>query len=114
MLARGSPDWTRWSPKHVSYRRERHVCPLLGSVSSHPPLTTGTTRAPAEGRRNGLQSSSEGVMYEVKVIARSLDPFVELVGSERVESVKQIAQVLRPALGTRAIWNINSAATGGG
>jgi trehalose synthase len=53
-------------------------------------------------------------MYEVKVTARPLDPFAELVGPGRVEEVKQLAQVLRPALGARAIWNINSTAAGGG
>jgi trehalose synthase len=53
-------------------------------------------------------------MYEVKVSARPLDPFVELVGPERIESLRQIAQPLREAMGARAIWNINSTATGGG
>ncbi len=53
-------------------------------------------------------------MYEVKVVARPLRPFTELVGSERVESVENTARKLRVALGTRAIWNINSTATGGG
>ncbi len=53
-------------------------------------------------------------MHEVTVSARSIEPFVELLGAERIESVKARAQELRSTLGTRAIWNINSTATGGG
>jgi trehalose synthase len=53
-------------------------------------------------------------MYEVKVTARPIDPFRELVGNERIESIKRRVETLRPTLGPRAIWNINSTATGGG
>lgn len=53
-------------------------------------------------------------MHEVTVSARSIEPFAELLGAERVESLKHRAQDLRSGLGSRAIWNINSTATGGG
>jgi trehalose synthase len=53
-------------------------------------------------------------MYEVKVIARPVEPFVDLVGGSRIESVKQTAETIRRALGTRAVWNVNSTAAGGG
>ncbi|MEO6573117.1 MAG: glycosyltransferase [Polyangiaceae bacterium] len=53
-------------------------------------------------------------MHEVSVSARSIEPFNELCGEERVASIKRRAHDLRSALGSRAIWNINSTATGGG
>src|SRR5262245_18922640 len=53
-------------------------------------------------------------MREVKVIARPIEPFVDLVGGDRVAAVKGLAETLRPMLGTRAIWNVNSTAAGGG
>jgi trehalose synthase len=53
-------------------------------------------------------------MQEVKVIARPIEPFVELVGRPRVESVERLAATIRGSLGARAIWNVNSTAAGGG
>ena len=53
-------------------------------------------------------------MYEVNIGARSIAPFVELIGSARVDALRQRADALRGPLGTRAIWNINSTKAGGG
>ncbi|MDB4936333.1 MAG: Trehalose synthase [Labilithrix sp.] len=53
-------------------------------------------------------------MFEVNVSCRRIDAFVDLVGVQRVESVRQMAGHIRELVGTRAIWNINSTATGGG
>jgi trehalose synthase len=53
-------------------------------------------------------------MQEVKVTARSIEPFAELVGRSRVESVEKLASTIRAAIGTRAVWNVNSTAAGGG
>jgi trehalose synthase len=53
-------------------------------------------------------------MQEVKVSASSIEPFAELCGRSSVESVTRLAATIRGALGTRAIWNINSTASGGG
>jgi trehalose synthase len=53
-------------------------------------------------------------MFEVSVSCWSIDPFSELVGAERVASVTRLAESVRGAMGARAIWNINSTATGGG
>lgn len=53
-------------------------------------------------------------MFEVNVSCRAIDTFTELVGPERVESVKQLAAVIRGFIGGRAIWNVNSTAVGGG
>ncbi len=54
-------------------------------------------------------------MFEVSVSCRDLDAFIDLVGVDRVRSVKALAGIVRGHLGrSRAIWNINSTATGGG
>jgi trehalose synthase len=53
-------------------------------------------------------------MFEVNVSSRGIDGFAELVGDERVQSVKHLAGRIRGMLGARAIWNINSTAAGGG
>ncbi len=53
-------------------------------------------------------------MFEVNVSCRGIEAFVPLLGEERVESVKQMAKVVRSLVGQRAIWNINSTPTGGG
>src|SRR5262249_41570926 len=53
-------------------------------------------------------------MQEVKVTARSIEPFVKLVGRAKVESVERLAASIRGQLGARAIWNVSSTAAGGG
>lgn len=53
-------------------------------------------------------------MFRVEVGARGLEPFVELVGSERVASVRARARVVAERLAGRAVWNVNSTAAGGG
>ncbi len=53
-------------------------------------------------------------MFEVLVSCRPIESFNDLVGVERVAGVKELAEVIRGALGARAIWNINSTAMGGG
>jgi trehalose synthase len=53
-------------------------------------------------------------MQEVKVTASPLEPFVQLVGSAKVESVARLAAQVRERMGPRAIWNVNSTAAGGG
>lgn len=53
-------------------------------------------------------------MFEVNVSCRSVDCFVELLGSQRVDDIKRLADDVKQLIGVRAIWNINSTATGGG
>ncbi|MBX3191918.1 MAG: glycosyltransferase [Labilithrix sp.] len=53
-------------------------------------------------------------MFEVNVAARSIAPFAELVGHERVVALEREAAELRELLGARAIFNVNSTAAGGG
>lgn len=53
-------------------------------------------------------------MYEVKVSARSVEPFTEFLGRERVSALQRRAESIRSVLGARAIWNINSTRAGGG
>ena len=53
-------------------------------------------------------------MYEVHVTARSVEPFAEILGNERVRALEREAQALRGLLGQRTVWNVNTAASGGG
>ena len=53
-------------------------------------------------------------MFEVKINARGIDMFVQLVGNEAVEHVKAAAEATRERLGPRAVWNFNSTPVGGG
>jgi trehalose synthase len=53
-------------------------------------------------------------MYEVKVDARSLEPFVAFLDRERIAALRGRAESIANVLGARAIWNINSTRTGGG
>lgn len=53
-------------------------------------------------------------MFELNINARAIEPFIELVGIERVEAVRTVATTTRRLLGSRAVWNINSTAVGGG
>jgi trehalose synthase len=53
-------------------------------------------------------------MFEVDVSSRGIDAFAELLPAERIQSVRGLAERVRSLLGSRAIWNINSTATGGG
>jgi trehalose synthase len=53
-------------------------------------------------------------VFEVKISARSVEPFVELLGADRIRSLQLEAESVRDILGARAVWNINSTAAGGG
>jgi trehalose synthase len=53
-------------------------------------------------------------MQEIHVSARSVRSFESLLGGERMRALEARAEELRPLLGQRAIWNINSTASGGG
>jgi trehalose synthase len=53
-------------------------------------------------------------MYEVHIPARSVEPFAEILGWDRVSSLCHEAEAIRGALGTRAVWTVSSTAVGGG
>jgi len=53
-------------------------------------------------------------MRHVEIAARSVSPFVELVGKERVEEVARLATGIHKRLGPARVWNINSTSSGGG
>ena len=53
-------------------------------------------------------------MYEVKVSARSVEPFDALFGRERIEGLRREAEAIRRVLAGSAVWNVSSAAAGGG
>jgi len=53
-------------------------------------------------------------VFEVHVAARSVAPFAELLGNERVRALETDAAALRELLGQRTVWNVNTAASGGG
>lgn len=53
-------------------------------------------------------------MQEIHIGARSVRSFETLLGRERIRALEERAELIRPLLGTRAIWNINSTASGGG
>lgn len=53
-------------------------------------------------------------MYEVKVAARSIEPFSGFLERERIDGLRERAETLRRVLGARAIWNVNSTPAGGG
>jgi trehalose synthase len=53
-------------------------------------------------------------VIEVNVAARSVERFSELVPRERVATLEKTASEVSALLGGRAVWNINSTASGGG
>jgi trehalose synthase len=53
-------------------------------------------------------------VFEVHVPARSIVPFAEILGNERIRALESDAQSLRALLGQRTVWNVNTAAAGGG
>jgi trehalose synthase len=53
-------------------------------------------------------------VFEVHVTARSIQPFAEIVGVERIRDLVRVADSLRTSTGKRTIWNVNTAAGGGG
>jgi trehalose synthase len=53
-------------------------------------------------------------VHEVHVTARPVEPFAEILGNERIRSLESDAQALRGLLGQRTVWNVNTAASGGG
>ncbi len=53
-------------------------------------------------------------MHEVHVTARSVEPFAEILGNERVRALESEARALRGLLAQRTVWNVNTAASGGG
>ncbi|HZU85821.1 MAG TPA: glycosyltransferase [Polyangiaceae bacterium] len=53
-------------------------------------------------------------MYEVHIPARSVDPFADILGWDRIRSLRHEADAIRGLLGPRVVWNISSTAVGGG
>jgi trehalose synthase len=53
-------------------------------------------------------------VYEVHVTARPIEPFEKLLGRERVRLLERQADAVRALVGTRTIWNVNTASAGGG
>jgi trehalose synthase len=53
-------------------------------------------------------------VFEVNVAARSVEPFSALVPATRMAALERTAAATRALFGTRAVWNINSTAAGGG
>jgi trehalose synthase len=53
-------------------------------------------------------------MFEVHVPARSVQPFVAILGSDRIVALERVADELRRVVGKRVLWNVNTAASGGG
>jgi trehalose synthase len=53
-------------------------------------------------------------MFEVHVTARPVQPFAEIVGDDRIRALEREARSLREVVGSRTIWNVNTAASGGG
>jgi trehalose synthase len=53
-------------------------------------------------------------VIEVNVAARGIGRFAELVPEERVAALEKTANEVSVLLGGRAVWNINSTASGGG
>lgn len=53
-------------------------------------------------------------MFEVHVSARSVKPFAEIVGQERIRELERKVADLRGVLGEREFWNVNTAPSGGG
>ena len=53
-------------------------------------------------------------MFEVHVAARSIAPFAEILGNERIRALESEAKSLRTLLAQRTVWNVNTAASGGG
>jgi trehalose synthase len=53
-------------------------------------------------------------LQEVHIGARPIKPFEDLLGSERIRALEREATTIREKLGSRAVWNVNSTATGGG
>jgi trehalose synthase len=53
-------------------------------------------------------------MHEVHVGARSIEPFAELFAQGQIDALVARARAIRSELGPRALWNINSTASGGG
>jgi trehalose synthase len=56
----------------------------------------------------------EQKVREIHISARSIQPFEALFGSERLEALERRVAAIRDLLGSRAIWNVNSTASGGG
>jgi trehalose synthase len=54
------------------------------------------------------------IVFEVNVPARSVQPFAELVGPERLIALERTAREINALLGARAVWNVSSTAAGGG
>jgi trehalose synthase len=53
-------------------------------------------------------------VFEVNIVARSMEPFAALVPRARLTTLEQTAHDVRQLLGAAAVWNINSTAAGGG
>jgi trehalose synthase len=54
------------------------------------------------------------LVQEVPIGPKASDSFADILGNERVEEVRSLADSVRRKLGGRTIWNVNSTAAGGG
>jgi trehalose synthase len=54
------------------------------------------------------------MLQHVHIPARSIAPFVDLIGAEKVEANARLAAFIRKQMGSARIWNISSTAVGGG
>jgi trehalose synthase len=53
-------------------------------------------------------------VYEMKVSARSVEPFEALLGRDRIQALRREGESVRGLLGSRAVWNVSSTGVGGG
>jgi trehalose synthase len=53
-------------------------------------------------------------VFEVHVSAGPIEPFAEIVGQERIRQLERAVDELRGVVGKRVVWNVNTAASGGG
>ena len=64
--------------------------------------------------RRGTELAARRYVFQVEAPARELSPFVELVGAARVAAIVREAEGDAGVLGQRTVWNVNTAASGGG
>lgn len=55
-----------------------------------------------------------GLLQDVKIAAVSFERFVPVLGRERVDAARAVAEQFRAKVGDAAVWNVSSTAVGGG
>ena len=53
-------------------------------------------------------------MDEIPIAPRSVEPFAQMIGEERMEQFREALATARKRLGGATVWHVNSTATGGG